>query len=408
MLSVDIVNKIIKEFGSPCYVFDQMEFTDNYHHLLSTMRSFYSKYNIAYSYKTNYTPYVCKCVKELGGMAEVVSDMEYDLAKKLGYENSNIIYNGPYKGEALEEHAIKHGIINIDCFDEAVRIVSIAEKNKKVDFRVGIRLNLNIGAGFVSRFGIEVNSTSLEKTIKLLISRPNIHLAGFHIHISRARSLEFWKKRVDQLLQAVDKYFIGAPDYIDVGSGMYGSMESSLEVQFGPNVPNYDEYARVVAGTVKEHYEKSRKKPLLISEPGTTIVSKYWYLITRVIQDKKIAGVQFSTVDSSFQNVGEICTIKKLPFYVLRNGQILDEKSSRKIDVLGYTCLEQDRLYSDCRVAIKKDDILVFGNVGGYSIVNKPPFIHPNFKALCLDSNRNVLIIKRDETFDDIFRSFVI
>ena len=32
------------------------------------------------SYKTNYTSYICKPVKNLGGYAEVVSDMEYQVA----------------------------------------------------------------------------------------------------------------------------------------------------------------------------------------------------------------------------------------------------------------------------------------------------------------------------------------
>lgn len=407
MLDKDIANKIATEYGTPCYVFDQQEFVENYNHLLSSMRLNYENYNIAYSYKTNYTPYVCKCVKDLGGMAEVVSDMEYSLAKKLGYNNKSIIYNGPFKGAMLEEHILNQGIVNIDCMDEARRIVLIADAHKNTEFHVGIRLNLDIGAGFISRFGIENGSQSMDDVMKLLLNSSNIKVVGLHIHISRARDLPYWQKRIDQVLTAADKYLQCIPDYIDVGSGMYGAMEPSLEVQFGSNVPTYEDYSSIVAGTMAEHYKHSSKKPLLISEPGTTVVSKYWYLLTQVVQDKEISGIQFSTVDSSYQNAGETCIMKKLPYYVLRDGRVLDEKSHHKIDILGYTCLEQDRLCEDCEFAIHRGDVFVFGNVGGYSIVTKPPFIHPNCKALCIDLDQKIRTIKKTEKFEDVFNTFV-
>ena len=86
-LQKDVVRNLVSQYGTPLYVFHENEFRKNYSDLLNTFRSIYPKYNIAYSYKTNYTPAICKIVKELGGLAEVVSDMEYKLAKRLGYSN---------------------------------------------------------------------------------------------------------------------------------------------------------------------------------------------------------------------------------------------------------------------------------------------------------------------------------
>ena len=63
-------------------MFDKEEFINNYHELENAMKKVYPKYALSYSYKTNYTPYICNLVKTLGGYAEVVSDMEYTLAKK--------------------------------------------------------------------------------------------------------------------------------------------------------------------------------------------------------------------------------------------------------------------------------------------------------------------------------------
>ena len=77
----------VQQYGSPLYIFHAEEFKKNYLELLNTMRAIYPKYNIAYSYKTNYTPKIISLVKELGGLAEVVSEMEYTLAKRVGYES---------------------------------------------------------------------------------------------------------------------------------------------------------------------------------------------------------------------------------------------------------------------------------------------------------------------------------
>ena len=73
------------DLKTPYYMFYANEFIENYHDLDDSMKAIYPKYQIAYSFKTNYTPAVCSLVKSLGGYAEVVSDMEYSLALKIGF-----------------------------------------------------------------------------------------------------------------------------------------------------------------------------------------------------------------------------------------------------------------------------------------------------------------------------------
>ena len=49
--------------------------------------------------------------------------------------------------------------------------------------------------------------------------------------------------------------------------------------------------------------------------------------------------------------------------------------------------------------------MVVFGNVGSYSVVLKPPFILPNFPVIDISGDR-VELIKRGEVFDDLFHTF--
>ena len=139
---IDTINFLIREQGSPFYFFDADGFIENYKELDQTFKSVYPYYQISYSYKTNYTPYICELVKKLGGFAEVVSDMEYMLAKKIGYNNPQIIYNGPAKGPLLEEHLLKGGFVNVDNCEEMRRICKIAGENPDIPIKLGLRIKI--------------------------------------------------------------------------------------------------------------------------------------------------------------------------------------------------------------------------------------------------------------------------
>ena len=51
-------------------------------------------------------------------------------------------------------------------------------------------------------------------------------------------------------------------------------------------------------------------------------------------------------------------------------------------------------------------DVLVFNNVGGYSVVYKPQFIKPQSAMFVLRTDGSVKEIMRAEKFEDIFGKF--
>ena len=74
-----IITNLREEYGDAFYLLDSEQFQKNFIELRDTFRSIYPNFNIAYSYKTNYTPKFCKLVDKMGGYAEVVSEMEMEL-----------------------------------------------------------------------------------------------------------------------------------------------------------------------------------------------------------------------------------------------------------------------------------------------------------------------------------------
>ena len=397
---------LLEKYGSPLYVFDDAGFVKNYKHLCEAMRAEYANYIPGYSYKTNYTPYICKLVKSLGGYAEVVSDMELEVALRIGYTHNLIIYNGPCKGPMMEEHILKGGISNIDNKAESERVVSLAKQYPDKSIRIGIRINTDIGAGFVSRFGLDVGSKEMDDVMAMLNSQLNIRVVGLHMHVSRARYIEAWQKRINNILAAADKYIYGVPEYIDLGSGMFADMEDYLKNQFTIKVPTYEEYAKVVAGTMTEHYKNAEKKPILFTEPGTTVVSRYISLVTTIIGIKGIAGRNIALCDGDIHEAGETAMMMKVPYTHYKVGE--GNTSKTPIDITGFTCLEQDTLFKDFPEALKVGDIIELRNVGGYSVVYKPPFIQPCCAMVAIKEDGSIEEIKRRETFEDIFQTYKI
>ena len=407
------VSSLVKEYGSPLYIFHVDEFKENYLNLLNTIRTYYPKYNIAYSYKTNYTPKICKVVKDLGGLAEVVSDMEFKLARKIGYDYQRIVYNGPVKGEGLFEQLQNGGVANIDSLDEMAAVVEFAKNNPENDIHIAFRVNIDIGQGFISRFGLDAyederaeKNCELCRAFEMAKTAQNISVVGLHCHIGRSRNIEAWKNRVRIMFTLIDRYFNKTPEFIDFGSGMNSVMEPTLASQFGGHIPTFSEYAEVIGTAMMEKYGKlpEDEQPVLFTEPGTTLISGCMTFLATVETIKTVKGKTYITFDCSGGNMGDICHLKNLPITVYHNGGEL--RTVKDASFVGYTCLEHDHMYEGFEGEIAVGDTVQFRNVGSYSNVFKPPFILPNCAMIGLDADGNAELIKRKETIDDLFQTY--
>lgn len=401
------IEKLVKEYGSPLYVFEKERLINDYINLRDAFQNIYPKYQVAYSYKTNYAPRICKIMKELGALAEVVSDMEMSIAKRVGYKSSEIIYNGPMKGPLMEDFLLDGGVVNVDNPAEADRIIQLANTNPSKKLYVGIRVNMDVGQSFISRFGMEAFTDEFDGVINKLKAVDNVNIIGLHCHIGHSRHLEAWKQRACYMLKVLDHYFDKPLKFIDLGSGMFGNIEESFGKQFGDSIPSFEDYARVVAGAFAEHFDgmPDSDKPYLITEPGTTIISANIDVITTVTGLKTVRGKQFANLDCCIYNVGELCRIKNLPIKVVNCSK--DAKYYDDITLSGYTCLEYDVIYPNFKGTIGFGDHLIVGNCGGYTNVSKPPFIGPQVAMIELDSNGNTFLFKRSETVDDILSTYI-
>lgn len=388
--------------GDAFYLLDSNQFRQNFYELKSVFSSIYPNFNIAYSYKTNYTPKLCRIVDELGGFAEVVSDMEMEIALRIGVRPSNIIWNGPFKNaKKVEQLLVMGGTVNIDSAYEIELVENIAKKYPEHKLNIGIRCNFDVCDGVVSRFGFDIESEDFKKALDLTQRYDNLYLIGMQCHFA-TRRIDTWKPRAEGMLQLLDTLGI-VPEHIDLGGGLFGKMADSLKAQFDSEIPTYKQYAEAVAPIFAEHFKNVENPPMLLIEPGSALVGDCMRFASKVVNIKTVRGKAIATLLGSIYNINPTLNKKNPPMVVYAMGEEQEEYTD--LDFGGFTCIESDYLYRHFDGKLAKGDVVLFGNVGSYSVVLKPPFILPNFPVVEVVDGQ-IETIKRAECFDDLFHTF--
>ena len=248
--------------GSPLYLVDRARFEANFDGLTAAFGSRWQPFVLAYSYKTNYLPYLCDLVRQKGGRAEVVSRMEYDLALKVGCDPKRIIFNGPAKTAADIQTALDNGsLLNADSHAELALIAAYADAHPDRDIPIGLRINIALSdaAGRshiqeslnVGRFGLD--PSELEKKCRMqkgeckinespvampdpkrkinstfniqhsTVPTHNLRIVSLHGHTSTTdRSVWCFEVITQTLCEVAEKYFPDSVRSINIGGGFFG------------------------------------------------------------------------------------------------------------------------------------------------------------------------------------------
>jgi len=406
-LSWEQVSALAETYGDSFYVFDEARFRENFARLKTAFTARYSDTRIAYSYKTNYTPAICKIVDEMGGYAEVVSEMEYELARGLGVRGQHVIYNGPYKSFRSIRSALCDGaIINLDSMSDYAGVMCVASQAPQRDFSVGLRCNFALAEGCTSRFGFDSSCPEFWQVIEGIRSSRNVTLSGLHCHFPN-RDLASFKSRMHHMLDLASRVFPSPPAFLDVGGGFFGEMPESMQQAYKTKPPDFTQYAEAICTSFGSAYAASDRKPALFIEPGTALVADTLKFYVRVIDIKEVRGRRIATVAGSLFNISPYSRVRYLPVCVMHRQSHNVGVSVEKFDIAGYTCIEDDYLTKGLSGPLEVGDFLEYRNVGSYSIVMKPPFILPNVPILRIsDEGGEAFVIRSAESVANLFESF--
>jgi diaminopimelate decarboxylase len=402
---------LARRYGSPIYILDRQNFVRNFNGLLAEFTRYYSGIIVGYSYKTNYIPYLCRLARNLGARAEVVSRLELDLALKLGYSPGEIIFNGPIKYIEDVESALENGmILNLDTFRELEAAIDFARRHPSAEFRIGLRLNISLvdaeGTSHhqdgvsVGRFGF--TPADLEKVKTLVRQTPNLNVHSLHGHSSSTtRSLWVYETIARTLADTAERHFSGSIEMLNVGGGFFGHPVPEMGLA---EVPSYQDYAAAICGELLQNRWVAENRPQLVIEPGMAVVADTMSFITRVFEIKEIGSRRLAVVDGTIFNVKPTLHKRNHPFQLIKSNNGRGRRG--RYDVVGATCMEKDCLLQDIECEeIERGDFIKIDNVGAYTIVMTPPFIHPAPPILVRDRGEYQVIRRRQE-FADVFSTY--
>ncbi|MCE5187373.1 MAG: hypothetical protein LLF76_14735 [Planctomycetaceae bacterium] len=399
--------------SSPFYLVVRQRFERNFDDLTAAFESRYQPFTLAYSYKTNYLPYLCQIIKQKGGWAEVVSRMEYDLAIRIGHDAEKIIFNGPVKTQDDIERALDNGsIVNLDCRPELDIAAAYAHRHPDRSIRIGLRINIGLSdeAGRshiqnslkVGRFGFA--PAALHSQFLILNSKlqtDNLKVVSLHGHTSTTdRSAWCFETITKTLCRIAGEHFADTIEYINVGGGFFGRMHPDMPFK---NVPSFEDYAQTICGILNTDNWAASTRPTLVIEPGVAMVADCVSFVAKVASVKTIAGRLFVTVDGSAFHAKPTFHSLNMPHQIITKD---DNRSVQTFSVVGSTCMEKDILLTDITAPLPSvGDYIKIDNVGAYTLVMSPPFIHPA-PAIVADEDGRYKLIRRKQTLDEVFSNY--
>ncbi|MDA9220836.1 decarboxylase [Gammaproteobacteria bacterium] len=408
-MDYSLIKKISDIYGDSFYVFQRDVLRKNYFEMSRAFASIYSNTVIGYSFKTNYTPAICRELLALGCYAEVVSAMEVDLALKLNPSSPNIIFNGPCKTyESIKSVLNVGGIVNLDSLNDFKLAKEVVDAENIDNARLGLRCNFLMKDSDStyfpdSRFGIDVNSHDFKDIVYALSKSKNMSLISLHCHLPY-RSLDSFRERVKNIFELVERFDLNQLEFLNFGGGMYGPMPKELAVQMEGTIPNYFDYAEVIGQAMAKKFSPE-DGPGIIIEPGTALVADVFDFYTQIVSTKKIRKTNVAIVSGSIFDIATNSRSTALPYEVLEKPIQKSPDDEEKWKIVGYTCIESDILTARHDGILHIGDFIQYKNVGSYSIVMRPPFIKPSFAIIEIEGQQ-IKCIKKQQSFNTVFNDF--
>lgn len=403
-IDFNYIDGLAAKYGTPYYLMDGDIYLKNISSFKEAFVSKYPKLVIGYSFKTNYVPALCKIAKDAGCYAEVVSEMEYDLAKKIGFRN--VIFNGPIKRDSILRKALEDGaVVNLDSLYEIDTVLKYKSENPDRKIGVGLRLNIDLtDSDGVSKVqcGLRVGRFGFTKKILAdvipLLRDNGIHIISLHGHTSSSdRAVANYGLIVEQMLELCSEYHLDDIEFFDVGGGFFGAAAKGIDVS---NKPKYTDYADMILGICQKNAWFCRVQPNIVIEPGVSVVANVFSYVSRIFQTKEIAGQRFLSTDGTVFDVKPTLHSNNLPhsFFTANTAD-----GTYVANLVGSTCMEKDVILSDVNVpnSIKGGDYVKIDGVGAYTIVLTPSFINYVSPIISIGKTGEKLV-RRRQTLEDV------
>jgi diaminopimelate decarboxylase len=322
---------LVREFGSPLYVYDGAIIRRQYRALRDVIS--YPDTRFFYACKANPNPELLQILRQEGCGLEAVSYNEVLAGLDVGFAPEDIIFTCSFIAKDELEAVIKAGVmVNIDSLSQLRWFGEIKPGGK-----VSLRINQGIGAGHHehtitggpdSKFGIDI--TQLDEA-KRIAAEHNVRIVGLHQHIgSHILEPETFMLAIRTLLQTA-RQFDGL-EFLDFGGG--------FGVAYKPEDKPLDlpKLGAMITAEV-ETFTKEYGHIQIRFEPGRFLVAESGVLLGTVTDIKETPHHTFIGLNTGFNHL--IRPMMYNSYHQIVNASNTDGKK-KKVWIVGNICESGD------------------------------------------------------------------
>ena len=363
---------IIKEYGTPAYVYDINTLLDRVKYLKS---KFNSKFNMVYAIKAN--TFIAKEINDNVERFEICSPGEYEICDRLNIPYNKMVISGVNKDKKFIDSLISnHDDILIYTIESIVHFNILKECVQKYNKKINVLIRLTSG----NQFGVS------EEDFKYIIEN--------NINLINIKGIEYFSGTQKHSIKRINREIDYLLDFIKSIENEYNIKLD--EIEYGPGLPIYyfqddkfneDEFLTDVNTIIEKlnDYEVSL-------EIGRSIASSCGSYLTSVVDIKSNKNGNFVIVDGGMNHLvyyGQTMAMR-IPYY-----EVLPSKEEEIIsyNIHGSLCTVNDIIVKNINTRkLNIGDTFVFKNTGAYS----------STEGISLFLSRDlpkVIIVKKDGNF---------
>jgi diaminopimelate decarboxylase len=410
------LSALLRQFGSPLLVFDGATLDRNASAFCESISGL-GGLECYFSYKTTPVSGVLDRLHVRGVGAEVISEYELWLARRLGVEGQRIVLNGPGRTPQAMRRAVELGaLIHLNHREEIPLLAAIA---RSVGRRARVGLRIVLDGAWSGQFGEPVSDGPALRCAREAQAHPDLALVALHTH--RGAEIE----RADEARDLVRGVFgfaaqlrevLGVElEIVDFGGSLGCPSSPKIDPRsllwhprLGLNFPAPDLDARLgIRAYVREVLQTSADEcrrlqmpmPRLFVEPGRALTGNAAMLLCSVtgLKESGSPGLTHAILDAGVNVAEPMRSEFHQIFHVTR-----PRAEEARYRVVGPICTPMDTLlWSWTSPRLAPGDALAIMDTGAYFIPFATSFSFPQPAIVLVDAD-GVRAIRAAETFEDM------
>ncbi len=404
--------ELIKEFGSPLYVFDEDMIRRNCAEFRESIDENYDSNGLClYASKAFCCKEMCRIIADEKCGLDVVSGGEIYTAWKADFPMEKVVFHGNNKTLQELELAVRCGVGRI-VVDNINELHTLEDVCRRIDRQVKVYLRIKPGIDahthdFIrtgqidSKFGFALETKEALQAVEQTMLCEHLTLAGLHCHIgSQIFELDPFTLAAEVMVgfmaEIRDKFGV-AIEELDLGGGFgirYTEKDKPLP---------YRDFMKPVSSTVKRLCAQFNfPMPKVMIEPGRAIVGPAGMTLYTVGSVKEIPGIRtYVSVDGGMGDN---------PRYILYGAEyeaVIANKASlektQTVTLAGKYCESGDLIGENMPIQpVEAGDILAVLATGAYNYSMSSNYNRmPRLPVIMVRDGKARVVIRR-ETYEDL------